>query len=173
MAEQERQQTDSQSMEGIDINSDENIPGTSHLSDTLAEDGEAEKLKNEIDSLMSENMNLKEQVKKKDEEKTDMARKLKEGKFELMKMREEMEAQTTYTRDMLAEKDEEKREVIRQLSLGMEMLRQENKLLKKSIMKSAHAPKKQGSFEFPIFKGFGLGNLFGLSPKCPTSVVPL
>jgi molecular chaperone GrpE len=48
MAEQERQQTESQSMEGIDINSDENIPGTSHLSDTLAEDGEVERVKNEL-----------------------------------------------------------------------------------------------------------------------------
>jgi molecular chaperone GrpE len=48
MAEQERQQTDIESMEGIDINSDENIPGTSHLSDTLAEDGEVDKLKNDL-----------------------------------------------------------------------------------------------------------------------------
>lgn len=48
MAEQERQQTDNQSMEEVDINSDDNIPGTSHLSDTLAEDGEVEKLKAEV-----------------------------------------------------------------------------------------------------------------------------
>jgi molecular chaperone GrpE len=48
MAEQERPQNGNQSMEGIDINSDENIPGTSHLSDTMAEDGELEKLKNEL-----------------------------------------------------------------------------------------------------------------------------
>jgi molecular chaperone GrpE len=48
MAEQERQQTDIESMEGIDINSDENIPGTSHLSDTLAEDGEVDKLKSDL-----------------------------------------------------------------------------------------------------------------------------
>lgn len=48
MADQETQQTDNQSMEGVDINSDDNIPGTSHLSDTLTEDGEVEKLKAEI-----------------------------------------------------------------------------------------------------------------------------
>lgn len=48
MADQETQQTDNQSMEGVDINSDENIPGTSHLSDTMADDGEVEKLKSEI-----------------------------------------------------------------------------------------------------------------------------
>lgn len=48
MADQEIQQTDNQSMDGLDINSDENIPGTSHLSDTLTEEGEAEKLKAEL-----------------------------------------------------------------------------------------------------------------------------
>lgn len=48
MAEQERPQTDNQTMEGVDINSDENIPGTSHLSDTLTEEGEAERLKSEL-----------------------------------------------------------------------------------------------------------------------------
>ncbi|KAJ8427187.1 hypothetical protein Cgig2_012855 [Carnegiea gigantea] len=132
---------------------------------------EAEKLKNEMESLMLENMNLMKQMKKKDEEKTEMGRKLEEVKSELNKMGEEMKAQNTYIQDILAGKDEEKREVIRQLSFGMEMLRQENQLLKKSIMKSA--PKKHSSSEFRIFKRVGLGNLFGLSPKCPTSVVPL
>ena len=48
MAEQETQQTESQSMEGVDINSDENMPGTSHLTDTLTDDGEAEKLRSEL-----------------------------------------------------------------------------------------------------------------------------
>ncbi|MCW3114014.1 MAG: nucleotide exchange factor GrpE [Segetibacter sp.] len=48
MSDKETQQTDNQSMEGVDINSDDNIPGTSHLSDTLTEDGEVEKLKAEI-----------------------------------------------------------------------------------------------------------------------------
>jgi molecular chaperone GrpE len=48
MEEKETQQTDSQSMEGVDINSDENIPGTSHLNDTLTEESEVEKLKEEL-----------------------------------------------------------------------------------------------------------------------------
>lgn len=48
MADQEMQQTDNQSMEGVDINSDENIPGTSHLSDVLTDEGETEKLKSEL-----------------------------------------------------------------------------------------------------------------------------
>jgi molecular chaperone GrpE len=48
MADQEIQQTDNQSMEGVDINSDDSLPGTSHLSDVLTEEGEAEKLKAEL-----------------------------------------------------------------------------------------------------------------------------
>src|SRR5205085_4280506 len=36
------------SMEGVDINSDDNIPGTSHLSDTLIDEGEVEKLKTDL-----------------------------------------------------------------------------------------------------------------------------
>ncbi len=48
MADQEMQQTDNQSMEGIDINSDENIPGTSHLSDILTDESESEKLRSEL-----------------------------------------------------------------------------------------------------------------------------
>jgi molecular chaperone GrpE len=49
MAEKEMQQTDSQSMEGIDINSDENMPGTSHMNDSFAADeSEIEKLKAEV-----------------------------------------------------------------------------------------------------------------------------
>ena len=48
MADKETQQTDSQSMEGVDINADENMPGTSHLTDTLAEENEADQLKKEL-----------------------------------------------------------------------------------------------------------------------------
>ena len=48
MAEQERQQTDNQPIDGLDINSDDNIPGTSHLSDSLTDEGEEEKLKAEL-----------------------------------------------------------------------------------------------------------------------------
>ncbi len=48
MEEKQTQQTDSEFMEGVDINSDDTIPGTSHLSDLMVEDGEAEKLKEEL-----------------------------------------------------------------------------------------------------------------------------
>jgi molecular chaperone GrpE len=48
MEEKEMPQTDGQSMETLDINSDENIPGTSHLNESLEENGEVEKLKAEL-----------------------------------------------------------------------------------------------------------------------------
>ncbi len=48
MEEKETLQAESQSMEVIDINSDDSIPGTSHLSDSLAEEDEQVKLKTEL-----------------------------------------------------------------------------------------------------------------------------
>jgi molecular chaperone GrpE len=49
MAEKEMQQPDSQSMEGVDINSDENMPGTTHLTDPfVADESEIEKLQSEV-----------------------------------------------------------------------------------------------------------------------------
>jgi len=48
MEDKETQQPDSQATEIIDINSDENMPGTSHLNDVLEEDGQLEKLKTEL-----------------------------------------------------------------------------------------------------------------------------
>ncbi|MCW3081430.1 nucleotide exchange factor GrpE [Segetibacter sp.] len=58
MADQETQQTNSQSMEGVDINSDENIPGTSHLSDTLTDDSETDKLKGELEEQKDKYLRL-------------------------------------------------------------------------------------------------------------------
>jgi molecular chaperone GrpE len=48
MEEKETQQADGQATETLDINSDENIPGTSHLNESLEENGEVEKLKAEL-----------------------------------------------------------------------------------------------------------------------------
>lgn len=47
MAEKETQQTDS-SMEGVDINADDNIPGTTHLNDSVADGSEVEKLQSKL-----------------------------------------------------------------------------------------------------------------------------
>ncbi|HEX8357327.1 MAG TPA: nucleotide exchange factor GrpE [Segetibacter sp.] len=48
MEEKDTQQSENQTMEGFDINSDENIRGTSHLTDTMVDDSEVEKLKEEL-----------------------------------------------------------------------------------------------------------------------------
>lgn len=48
MAEKDTLQAENQSMEDLDINSDDSIPGTSHLSDSLTEENELVKLKAEL-----------------------------------------------------------------------------------------------------------------------------
>ncbi len=48
MAEKETQQNGTQSMEGIDINADDSMPGTSHMSDSMEDESEIEKLKVEL-----------------------------------------------------------------------------------------------------------------------------
>jgi molecular chaperone GrpE len=48
MEEKDIQQTENQLMEELDINSDDSLPGTSHLSDSLMEENEVLKLKAEI-----------------------------------------------------------------------------------------------------------------------------
>jgi molecular chaperone GrpE len=48
MEEKDTQQSENQTMEGVDINSDDSIRGTSHLSDTMTEESELEKLKEEV-----------------------------------------------------------------------------------------------------------------------------
>lgn len=48
MEEKDTLQAESQSMEDLDINSDDSMPGTSHLSDSLTEESEIVKLKAEV-----------------------------------------------------------------------------------------------------------------------------
>ena len=48
MEEKDTLQAESQSMEDLDINSDDSIPGTSHLSDSLTEENELIKLRAEL-----------------------------------------------------------------------------------------------------------------------------
>ena len=55
MEEKETLQAESQSMEDLDINSDDSIPGTSHLSDSLTEENEMVKTEeNEVVKLKAE-----------------------------------------------------------------------------------------------------------------------
>ncbi|KAG5514330.1 hypothetical protein RHGRI_035669 [Rhododendron griersonianum] len=86
---------------------------------------------------------------------------------EVMKLREEIERlkeENKIQKEEIAEKDEEKREVIRQLSLVMDVLREENVKLKKCIARES--PKKCSPHsDFQKFTGMFMGKLFNGSPK--------
>ncbi|XP_074274289.1 uncharacterized protein LOC141598488 [Silene latifolia] len=88
-------------------------------------------------------------LKHEEEEKTKVRALLEETKIELIKLREETREKDEWLIEALEEKDEQKREVIRQLSLAMEILREDNKVLKKSIMK--YLPKKGNCSWFWMF----------------------
>lgn len=93
---------------------------------------------------------------------------------EVRKLREEierLEAENRIQKDELAQKDEEKREVIRQLSLAVDVLKDENVRLRKCLARDSSNPKKRILFDFNKFKGAFLGNLFSGSSK--VSVVAL
>lgn len=129
------------------------------------------KLKDEIETLKSQNLNMKEQLKQKEVENIEVKRQFQEAIYASIKLRDEMEAEKRCLKDALAEKDEGKREVIRQLSSAMEMLREENRLLKNLIMKDA--PKKQTSPEVENFRGISWRKLFNLSSLRQNTIVPL
>ncbi|MQM11811.1 hypothetical protein Taro_044725 [Colocasia esculenta] len=80
---------------------------------------------------------------------------------ELHKLREENKSLNS----QLLEKDEEKREVIRQLSLSVNILKEENAEIRKGVKE----PKKWGLFEF---KMLGKGFFSGLS-KCQPALIAL
>jgi len=93
---------------------------------------------------------------------------------EVRKLREEierLEAENRIQKDELVQKDEEKREVIRQLSLAVDVLKDENVRLRKCLARDSSDPKKRILFDFNKFKGTFLGNLFSGSSK--VSVVAL
>lgn len=73
---------------------------------------------------------------------------------EVVKLREEIERlkeESRVQQELLMQKDEEKREVIRQLSLAMDLLREENIVLRKSVTKPS-SPKKENIVEVKPFK---------------------
>ncbi|KAL5561560.1 hypothetical protein UlMin_031307 [Ulmus minor] len=90
------------------------------------------------------------------EEFPDKVRKLQE---ELMSLGEENRAQ----KEQLKQKDEEKIEVIRQLSMAVDMLKEENVELRKCLAKES--PKRSNPFDFNKIKGAIFGNLFNGSQK--------
>ncbi|KAF6157797.1 hypothetical protein GIB67_038265 [Kingdonia uniflora] len=91
------------------------------------------------------------------------------------KLREEIERlkkENKVQKDQLTAKDEEKREVIRQLSISMDILKENVVLSKKSKFKESS--KKKGSFEFNKLKGLFSGMmLFNGSSKSHTNCVAL
>ncbi|KAI3962373.1 hypothetical protein MKX01_005375 [Papaver californicum] len=93
---------------------------------------------------------------------------VKKLRKEIEKLKEENKVQ----QEQLREKDEEKREVIRQLSLSMEILRDDLNRSKIKITESSS--KKKNQFEFNTFKGLFSGKLFnGPSKSKITTIVAL
>lgn len=86
----------------------------------------------------------------------------------LVRMREEvrrLEEENEAQRAELKEKDEEKREVIRQLSMAMELLREENVMLRESLLKKeskVEYKKMKENFFGRMFNGFGKSPLIAL-----------
>ncbi|KAL3531416.1 hypothetical protein ACH5RR_010738 [Cinchona calisaya] len=73
----------------------------------------------------------------------------------IMKLMEEIERlkeENSTQKEQLMQKDEEKRDVIRQLSLAMDLLREENVELRKRVVKDS--PKKQKYSEMNKLEGF-------------------
>ncbi|OVA15080.1 KIP1-like [Macleaya cordata] len=92
---------------------------------------------------------------------------------EVMKLREEIERlkeENKIQKEQLIEKDEEKREVIRQLTLSMEIMRENLNLSRSSVKES---DKKWNHFEFNKLKGLFSGKLFNGSSKSKTNLVAL
>ncbi|KAI3449548.1 hypothetical protein Pfo_006213 [Paulownia fortunei] len=96
------------------------------------------------------------------------------GNEELMRLREEVERlreENKVQQEQLMQKDEEKREVIRQLSLAMDLLREENVKLRQCLAKNT--PKKENQLEYNKLKESFLGRLFNGFAKSPANLVAL
>ncbi|KAL5561562.1 hypothetical protein UlMin_031309 [Ulmus minor] len=124
---------------------------------------EVRKTKEEMKRLEEENRAQKDRLKKKDEERI-AVRKLQE---ELRRLGEENRA----LKEQLKQKDEEKIEVIRQLSMAVDMLKEENVELRKCLAKES--PKRSNHFDFNKLKGAIFGNLFNGSQKHLATIVAL
>ncbi|GMI73779.1 Networked 3C [Hibiscus trionum] len=95
---------------------------------------------------------------------------------EVTRLREEIEklkVENTAQKAQLVQKDEEKKEVIRQLSLAVQVLKDENVELKKSIIAKSPPTRKWSPLEFNKIKGGLFGMLFNGSSKSGPSVVAL
>ncbi|KAL7112761.1 hypothetical protein ACP275_04G022000 [Erythranthe tilingii] len=84
---------------------------------------------------------------------------------------EELREENKVQKEQLVQKDEEKREVIRQLSLAMDLLREENAELRQNLAKNA--AKKENQIEYNKLKEGFFGKLFNGFGKSPAHLVAL
>ncbi|KAL7226739.1 hypothetical protein ACSBR1_021751 [Camellia fascicularis] len=108
-----------------------------------------------------------EEEEETDEEEEEVSSEAVSVSDEVMKLREEIEKlkeENKIQKEQLVEKDEEKREVIRQLSVAMDLLKEENVKLRKFCI-AKESPKKWNPAEFHKLKVMFLGKLFSGSPK--------
>ncbi|KVH94429.1 protein NETWORKED 3A-like [Cynara cardunculus var. scolymus] len=117
--------------------------GSSHLYDTYSESFDFD---HDQDSREPENNDDREH-----KEDDDQVRAEEHGSSEVKNLREEIEKikiENKFEKELLAQKDEEKREAIRQLSLSVDLLKQENMNLKKRIGKDSSKKKNNSSSSF-------------------------
>ncbi|KAE8009604.1 hypothetical protein FH972_006032 [Carpinus fangiana] len=142
---------------------------TDQTDDNYSETSDPEEsVESEVDDPEQEDETQADQ-KMKEEEIPSMA-----SNDEVRKLTEEIERlkeENRIQKDELVQKDEEKREVIRQLSLAVDVLKDENVRLRKCLARGSSDPKKRILFDFNKFKEAFLGNLFSGSSKL--SVVAL
>lgn len=132
-----------------------------HVSFVAESDDEVMKLRDEIKKLNEENRAHRDQIKQKDTI-CDEVMVLRE---EMERLRDENEAQ----KEQLKQKDEEKIEVIRQLSLAIDVLKQENVKMKNFIAKESFK-KWKNPFEINKIVGAFSMKLFNGTPKNQPSV---
>lgn len=128
---------------------------------SVAVNDEVMRLRDEIKKISQENTVHKEQLKQKDV-----------VCDEVMKLREEIEklrGENVAQKEELKQKDEEKIEVIKQLSLAIDMLKQDNMNMRSFITKES-AKKWKFPFDFNKFGGAFSMKLFNGNPRNQPSV---
>ncbi|CAL0302462.1 unnamed protein product [Lupinus luteus] len=137
--------------------------------DDPAQEDEEENIKEKHVSFMVVNdevMKLNDEIKRLNEEKKNHEDQLKQKDIicdEVMKLREEMKRlreENKTQMEQLKMKDEEKLEVIRQLSLTIDMMKQENVKMRNFIAKEGTKKLKKNPFEFSKFVEAFSGKLF-------------
>ncbi|KAL0437574.1 UNVERIFIED_CONTAM: protein NETWORKED 3A [Sesamum radiatum] len=116
--------------------------------------GPEESNESEVDDPEEEEETVQDQTESQTEELSSCSR-----NEELMRLRQELERlieENKVQREQLMQKDEEKRDVIRQLSLSMDLLREEK--MKQGRYVAEKAPKRESSLELNRLKSISLGS---------------